>query len=149
MTSATCRLFLSCIIMWPLPLMPMSGRLIQSTVPPAALIAFAYSVLIFLNVDQRGFVRLLRFRVSIEDAMDHVVEFIEASLWHGTLEASAAILARHHEVGARHAPDLGLDGGTHLLTIEQPGHAEPHDQHGDAEQRSQCQSKASQSFGHV
>src|SRR3954470_18288082 len=54
MTSATCILFLSCIIMCPLPLMPMSGRLTQSTVPPAALIAFAYSVSIFLNVDQRG-----------------------------------------------------------------------------------------------
>ena len=47
-------LFLSCIIMWPLPLMPISGRLIQSTVPPATLIALAYSVSIFLNVAQRG-----------------------------------------------------------------------------------------------
>jgi hypothetical protein len=54
MTSATCMLFLSCIIMWPLLLMPISGRLIQSTVPPAALIALAYSVSIFLNVAQRG-----------------------------------------------------------------------------------------------
>ena len=48
MTSAMSALFLSCISMWELPLMPMSGRLIQSTVPPAALTALAYAVSIFL-----------------------------------------------------------------------------------------------------
>src|SRR5437660_11882222 len=38
-TSATWRLFLSIIIMWLLPLMPMSGRTASAACPPAALIA--------------------------------------------------------------------------------------------------------------
>src|ERR1051325_386934 len=43
-TSAISALFLSCISMCELPLMPMSGRLTRSTLPPAALIALPYSV---------------------------------------------------------------------------------------------------------
>src|SRR5882724_842923 len=43
-TSAISALFFSCISMWELPLMPMSGRLMRSTLPPAALMACAYSV---------------------------------------------------------------------------------------------------------
>ena len=38
-TSAISALFLSCISMCELPLMPMSGRLTRSTLPPAALMA--------------------------------------------------------------------------------------------------------------
>src|SRR6185503_7734642 len=53
-TPAISALFLSCISMWEFPLMPISGRLIQSTVPPAALMALAYSVSIFLNAAHRG-----------------------------------------------------------------------------------------------
>src|SRR2546430_7881910 len=42
-TSATWRLFLSIIIMWLLPLMPMSGRTASAARPPAALIALTAS----------------------------------------------------------------------------------------------------------
>ena len=40
-TSATWSEFLSIIAMWVLPLMPMSGRSIRSTLPPALLIVSA------------------------------------------------------------------------------------------------------------
>ena len=40
--------------MWEFPLRRMSGRLVQYTGPPAALMALAYSVSVFLNAAKRG-----------------------------------------------------------------------------------------------
>src|SRR4029079_16702720 len=66
------------------------------------------------------------FRVAIMSAIDPITAFIEAAIWHGTLEAAEAILAAHPEIprsSVHVAAILGDDAAVRRFIAADPRNA--------------------------
>src|SRR3989454_3581887 len=63
---------------------------------------------------------------TIEAGMDQRAAFLEAALWHGSLDAAAAILAAHPDIGGSDihtAAVLGDEAAVRRFLAQNPGNA--------------------------